>query len=83
MSDRPGDPADRDDNFGGKPSHRAGYATDKLSWVEYWARKGATLAAGEGALLCHELDRLRSIQAELILQLADKHGTPDLSRIDP
>jgi hypothetical protein len=55
------DPADRDDNFGGKPSHRAGYTKDKLAWVEYWARKGATLAAGEGAVLCAELDRLRAL----------------------
>jgi hypothetical protein len=55
------DPADRDDNFGGKPSHRAGYTKDKLAWVEHWARKGATLQAGEGAVLCAELDRLRAL----------------------
>lgn len=62
MSDRPTDPADKaDDNFGGKPNHRAGYSTDKLGWIEYWARKGACLAAGEGAVLCAEIDRLRAL----------------------
>lgn len=62
---RPADPADKaadkEDNFGGKPSHRSGYTANQLDWVERWARKGGTLAAGEGLILCMELDRLRAM----------------------
>lgn len=55
------DPTDAkaDGNFGSAGgSHRAGYG-DKLANAEKWARKGGTLNAGEGAVLCEEIDRLR------------------------
>jgi hypothetical protein len=42
------------DNF----SHRAGYYADPLAVAMHQARKGGTLAAGEGALLVAEIDRL-------------------------
>lgn len=60
MSQTP-DPTDAkaDGNFGSAGSHRTGYANDKLANAEYWARKGGTLNAGEGAILCAEIDRLR------------------------
>lgn len=60
MSQTP-DPTDAkaDGNFGSAGSHRTGYANDKLANAEYWARKGGTLNAGEGAILCEEIDRLR------------------------
>lgn len=45
---------------GGFGNHRAGYSADKLASAEYWARKGGTLAAGEGLVLCAEIDRLRA-----------------------
>lgn len=63
------DPTDKaaDGNFGSAgTSHRGGYAEDKLAHVEYWARKGGTLNAGEGLILCEEIDRLRE-------QLRDTH----------
>lgn len=58
------DPTDAkaDGNFG---NHRAGYSPDKLAKAEYWARKGGTLAAGEGLVLCAEIDRLRALVAAL------------------
>ena len=61
MSQTP-DPTDAkaDGNFGSAGSHRTGYANDKLANAEYWARKGGTLNAGEGAILCEEIDRLRA-----------------------
>jgi len=55
------DPTDAkaDGNFGSAGgSHRAGYG-DRLANAEKWARKGGTLNAGEGAVLCEEIDRLR------------------------
>ena len=57
------DPSDKTDakadgNFGSAGSHRAGYG-DKLANAERWARKGGTLNAGEGLILCEEIDRLR------------------------
>ena len=61
MSQTP-DPTDAkaDGNFGSAGgSHRAGYG-DKLANAEKWARKGGTLNAGEGAILCEEIDRLRA-----------------------
>lgn len=66
MSQTP-DPTDAkaDGNFGSAGSHRTGYANDKLANAEYWARKGGTLNAGEGAILCEEIDRLRSILSAL------------------
>ena len=39
-------------------NRRAGYG-DRLAAVEQWARCGWTLGAGEGGMLCDELDRLR------------------------
>lgn len=56
--------AKADGNFGSAGSHRAGYG-DKLANAERWARKGGTLNAGEGLILCEEIDRLRSILAAL------------------
>lgn len=46
-------------------SHRAGYHTDPLAVAIKQARKGGTLAAGEGALLVAEIDRLERILAAL------------------
>lgn len=65
MSQTP-DPTDAkaDGNFGSSGSHRTGYANDRLANAEYWARKGGTLNAGEGLILCAEIDRLREIIAE-------------------
>ena len=58
------DPADTldakaDGAFQSAGHHRGGYDRDPLAVAEYWARKGATLHAGEGAVLCAEIDRLR------------------------
>ena len=52
------DPTDAkaDGNFG---NHRAGYGTDRLDRITATARKGWTLAAGEGLVLVQEIDRLR------------------------
>ena len=44
------------DNF----SHRAGYHADPLAVAMRQARKGGTLAAGEGALLVAEIERLQA-----------------------
>lgn len=44
------------DNF----SHRAGYHADPLAVAIRQAREGGTLAAGEGALLVAEIDRLHA-----------------------
>jgi len=47
-------------------SHRAGYADDPLAVAIRYARKGGTLAAGEGALLVQEIERLtRELRAAL------------------
>lgn len=55
------DPSDKLDAKadGGFGNHRAGYSPDRLAQAEHWARKGGTLAAGEGLVLCAEIDRLR------------------------
>lgn len=50
---------------GGFGNHRAGYAQDRLAEAEHWARKGGTLAAGEGLVLCREIDRLQQ-QCDLL-----------------
>lgn len=50
---------------GGFGNHRAGYGSDRLQRAEAWARKGYTLAAGEGLVLVQELDRLRALVAAL------------------
>jgi hypothetical protein len=52
-----------------QPVHRSGHGAitfegrewTRLEWIERTARNGGTLAAGEGAVLCGELDRLRKI----------------------
>jgi len=64
------DPTDAkaDGNFGSAGAHRTGYANDKLANAERWARKGGTLNAGEGAILCAEIDRLREQLAALEAQ---------------
>jgi hypothetical protein len=56
--------AKADGNFGSAGSHRAGYG-DKLANAERWARKGGTLNAGEGLILCEEIDRLRQERDDL------------------
>jgi hypothetical protein len=64
------DPTDAkaDGNFGSAGgSHRAGYG-DKLANAEKWARKGGTLNAGEGAILCEEIDRLRGYE-QIVLKM--------------
>jgi len=55
------DPTDAkaDGNFG---NHRAGYG-DRLDRIIATARKGWTLAAGEGLVLAQEIDRLRAAVA--------------------
>jgi len=61
------DPTDAkaDGNFGSAGgNHRAGYG-DRLANAEKWARKGGTLNAGEGAVLCEEIDRLRELLAAI------------------
>ena len=60
------DPTDAkaDGAFGG--THRAGYGNDRLDRIIATARKGWTLAAGEGLVLVQEIDRLRE-------QLRDTH----------
>jgi hypothetical protein len=48
--------------------HRVGYGVltfegkeyTPLEWIERTARRGGTLAAGEGEVLCREIDRLRA-----------------------
>ena len=57
------DPTDAkaDGAFGG--NHRAGYGTDRLDRIIATARKGWTLAAGEGLVLVQEIDRLRAAVA--------------------
>jgi hypothetical protein len=50
--------------------HRQGYGAltfqgrefTQLEWIERIARRGGTLAAGEGKLLVAELDRLRALR---------------------
>jgi hypothetical protein len=50
-----------------QPVHRSGHGAitfegreyTRLEWIERTARNGGTLAAGEGAVLCAEIDRLR------------------------
>ena len=81
---KPGDPADKaadakaDGNFGGVTSHRSGYSSyitidgveyTKLEWIERTARRGGTLASGEGALLVEEIDRLRAEKMALRKEL--------------
>ena len=65
------DPSDKGaDNFKGVTSHRAGYAFDPIANALYWARKGGTLQAGEGALLVQEIERLTRELREALQELA-------------
>ena len=79
------DPADKldakaDGNFGSAGgSHRAGYG-DKLANAEKWARKGGTLNAGEGAVLCEEIDRLRD-EIQRIKREMYKEALDDMRQI--
>ena len=70
------DPTDAkaDGNFG---NHRAGYSPDKLANAEYWARKGGTLAAGEGLVLVEEIDRLRGELELVSSEAADAYHAID------
>jgi hypothetical protein len=76
------DPTDAkaDGNFGSAGgSHRAGYG-DKLANAEKWARKGGTLNAGEGAVLCEEIDRLRD-EIQRIKQEMYQEALDDMRQI--
>lgn len=83
------DPTDAkaDGAFG---NHRAGYSSDRLQRAEAWARKGYTLAAGEGLVLVQELDRLRAIVQDLWQQrfteaatgvISDNAGEPEVEAL--
>ncbi len=58
---------------GGFGNHRAGYSPDRLAQAEHWARKGGTLAAGEGLVLCAEIDRLREELAQQSITLSAEY----------
>ena len=66
------DPTDAkaDGAFGG--THRAGYG-DRLDRIIATARKGWTLAAGEGLVLVQEIDRLREELAQQSITLSAEH----------
>ena len=72
------DPTDAkaDGAFGG--NHRAGYG-DRLDRIIATARKGWTLAAGEGLVLVQEIDRLRKGKEIVTSMLFDQ--TPLLNRM--
>jgi hypothetical protein len=63
-----------------QPVHRSGHGAitfegrewTRLEWIERTARNGGTLAAGEGAVLCGELDRLRRFEAWFARFAADR-----------
>ena len=58
---------------GGFGNHRAGYGPDRLAQAEHWARKGGTLAAGEGLVLVQEIDRLREELAQQSITLGAEY----------
>jgi hypothetical protein len=66
-----------------QPVHRSGYGAitydgrewTRLEWIERTARNGGTLAAGEGAVLCAEIDRLRERVASFELWFPPTTGT--------
>ena len=66
------DPTDAkaDGAFGG--NHRAGYG-DRLDRIIATARKGWTLAAGEGLVLVQEIDRLREELAQQSITLSAEY----------
>jgi len=81
MSGTP-DPTDAkaDGNFGSAGgNHRAGYG-DRLANAEKWARKGGTLNAGEGAILCEEIDRLRGYE-QLVLKIMHERREAALAEL--
>ena len=69
------DPTDAkaDGNFG---NHRAGYG-DRLDRITATARKGWTLAAGEGLALVQEIDRLRGELELVSSEAADAYHAID------
>lgn len=69
------DPTDAkaDGNFG---NHRAGYG-DRLDRIIATARKGWTLAAGEGLVLVQEIDRLRGELELVSSEAADAYHAID------
>ena len=71
------DPTDAkaDGAFGG--NHRAGYGTDRLDRIIATARKGWTLAAGEGLVLVQEIDRLRGELELVSSEAADAYNAID------
>jgi len=68
-----------------KPVHRSGHGAitfegreyTRLEWIERTARNGGTLAAGEGAVLCAELDRLREAVGAFTAWLAAEDSKPN------
>jgi hypothetical protein len=74
------DPTDAkaDGNFG---NHRAGYG-DRLDRIIATARKGWTLAAGEGLVLVQEIDRLREERDALQADILARSGFRTLWEID-
>lgn len=70
------DPTDAkaDGAFGG--NHRAGYG-DRLDRIIATARKGWTLAAGEGLVLVQEIDRLRGELELVSSEAADAYHAID------
>jgi len=76
------DPTDAkaDGAFGG--THRAGYGTDRLDRIIATARKGWTLAAGEGLVLVQEIDRLREERDALQADILARSGFRTLWEID-
>ena len=74
------DPTDAkaDGNFG---NHRAGYG-DRLDRIIATARKGWTLAAGEGLVLVQEIDRLRQERDALQADILARAGFRRLWEID-
>jgi hypothetical protein len=54
-------------------NRRAGYGDDRLDRIIATARKGWTLAAGEGLVLVQEIDRLREELAQQSITLSAEH----------
>lgn len=58
-------------------NRRAGYGDDRLDRIIATARKGWTLAAGEGLVLVQEIDRLRGELAFVSSEAADAYHAID------
>ena len=54
-------------------NRRAGYGDDRLERIIATARKGWTLAAGEGLVLVQEIDRLREELTQQSITLSAEH----------